>query len=48
MSRHFKWSLVKSVLRVGSGVALILSNLVVAGSLLIAAEVFGVVEEIGE
>ena len=48
MTRHFKWRLVKSVIRVAAGVTLMLGCLYVSGALLIIAEVFGVVEEIGE
>ncbi len=43
---HFNVSLVKSMLRIAAAVALINSELIVAGSLLIAAEILGVVEEI--
>ena len=43
---HFYVSLVKSFVRVGAGVALIMYGLPIAGGLLIAAEVLGVVEEL--
>jgi len=43
---HFRISLVKSVLRMCAGVYLIMGDLVLAGSLLIAAEVLGIVEEL--
>ena len=43
---HFYVSLVKSGLRIIAGYALINSNLMLAGSLFIAAEVLGVVEEL--
>ena len=43
---HFRISLVKSVLRMCAGVYLILGDVVLAGSLLIAAEVLGIVEEL--
>ena len=43
--KHFYISLVKSVIRITAGVALIFGNFVAAGILLIAAEVLGVVEE---
>jgi hypothetical protein len=43
---HFRISLVKSVLRICAGVYLILGEVVPAGSLLIAAEILGIVEEL--
>ena len=43
---HFYVSLAKSGLRIIAGYALINGNLVLAGGLLIAAEVLGVVEEL--
>lgn len=43
---HFYASLVKSGIRVLAGIALIMGNPIVAGAFLIAAEVFGVVEEL--
>jgi hypothetical protein len=43
---HFRISLAKSVLRMCAGVYLILGEVILAGSLLIAAEVLGVVEEL--
>ncbi len=43
---HFRISLVKSILRICAGVYLIMGDLVPAGSLLIAAEVLGIVEEL--
>lgn len=46
MEGHFKVSLVKSAIRVAAGVALISNLVVVAGVLLIVAELFGVVEEV--
>lgn len=42
---HFYVSLVKSGLRIIAGYALINANFVLAGSLFIAAEVLGIVEE---
>ena len=42
---HFWASIVKSIIRVSAGIALIMGNLVLAGALLIVAEVFGIVEE---
>jgi len=44
--KHFYISLVKSYVRAMSGGALIGGNLVLAGVLLIAAEVLGVAEEL--
>jgi hypothetical protein len=43
---HFYISLLKSVVRIIAGVYLILGNVVVAGSALIAAEVLGILEEL--
>jgi hypothetical protein len=43
---HFYVSLAKSGLRIIAGYALINGNLVLAGSLFIAAEVLGIVEEL--
>ena len=43
---HFRISLIKSVLRMCAGVYLILGDVIPAGSLLIAAEVLGIVEEL--
>jgi hypothetical protein len=43
---HFRISIVKSGLRIGAGLQLIKGNLVLAGVLLIVAEVLGVLEEI--
>lgn len=43
---HFYVSLAKSVLRIAAGVTLIQGNFIVAGALLIAAEVLGIVEEL--
>ena len=43
---HFRISIVKSGLRIGSGLQLIKGNLIPAGVLLIVAEVLGVLEEI--
>ena len=42
---HFYVSLAKSAIRVFAGIALINSNLMLAGSLIIAAEALGVLEE---
>jgi hypothetical protein len=43
---HFYVSLVKSILRIGAGFALISGLFLIAGSLFIAAEVLGIVEEL--
>ena len=43
---HFYVSIVKSAIRIMAGVALINANMMLAGTLLIAAEVLGVVEEL--
>lgn len=43
---HFYVSLIKSGIRILAGLALIDSELIVAGSLLILAELLGVVEEL--
>jgi hypothetical protein len=44
--RHFYVSLVKSVLRIGAGISLIMVGFSEAGTLLIVAEVLGIVEEL--
>jgi len=43
---HFYVSLVKSVLRIGAGTSLIMVGFLEAGTLLIVAEVLGIVEEL--
>jgi hypothetical protein len=43
---HFYVSLIKSVLRIGAGVSLIMFDIVEPGALLIAAEVLGIIEEL--
>lgn len=43
---HFYVSLAKSGLRIIAGYALINSNFILAGSLFIAAEVLGILEEV--
>jgi hypothetical protein len=43
---HFYVSLVKSVFRIGAGIALVFGNIVTAGVLLITAEILGIIEEI--
>ena len=42
---HFIVSMVKSIIRVAAGVFLITGDLIMAGGLLIAAELLGVLEE---
>jgi len=42
---HFYVSLAKSSLRIMAGFALIQGNLLLSGSLLVAAEVLGIIEE---
>lgn len=42
---HFYTSLAKSIIRIASGVMLINGNYVLAGALLIVAEILGIVEE---
>ena len=43
---HFYVSLVKSVLRIGAGISLIMVGFPEAGTLLIVAEVLGIIEEL--
>jgi hypothetical protein len=43
---HFYVSLVKSVFRIGAGIALVSGNVITAGVLLITAEVLGIIEEV--
>ncbi len=43
---HFYVSLVKSVFRIGAGIALVCGNVITAGALLITAEVLGIIEEL--
>jgi hypothetical protein len=43
---HTSVSLVKSIVRIGAGAALITGDLVGAGGLLIIAEILGVAEEL--
>ena len=45
-SKHFTYSIVKSAIRVGAGIALVLGSLWYAGYCLILAEVFGIMEEL--
>jgi len=44
--KHFYVSLVKSAIRILAGIALIAGEPVTAGTLLIVAEVLGIIEEI--
>lgn len=43
---HFYVSLIKSVLRIGAGIALAMSSFTEAGVLFIIAEILGIIEEI--
>lgn len=43
---HLRISIAKSVLRIGAGWYLILGNLVMAGVLLVLAELLGIAEEL--
>ena len=43
---HFKISIVKSILRIVAGTALVFSNFVAGGSFLIVAEILGILEEL--
>jgi hypothetical protein len=43
---HFYVSLVKSFLRIGAGISLIMIGIPEAGTLLIVAEILGIVEEL--
>ena len=43
---HFYFSIVKSIFRIGAGIALCLGALFSAGALLIIAEVLGILEEL--
>jgi len=44
--KHFYISLVKSGVRIGAGIALLLGEVLAAGILLIAAEILGIAEEL--
>ena len=43
---HFYVSLVKSTIRIGAGIALVMGLLVIAGGLFIVAEFLGMLEEV--
>lgn len=43
---HRNISFVKSILRIAAGVSLIVGDIIIAGVLLIAAEVLGIAEEL--
>ncbi len=45
-NRHFFISMIKSVIRMTAGVSLMIGSFYTAGLLLIASEVFGVLEEL--
>ena len=44
--KHFYISLVKSAVRIAAGAVLITGNLILAGALLIGAELLGIAEEL--
>lgn len=44
--QHFYTSLAKSVVRIAAGITLCYGDLLLAGALLIAAEILGIVEEL--
>lgn len=43
---HLRVSVAKSVLRIGAGFALIMGEFFIAGSLLVGAEMLGIIEEL--
>ena len=43
---HFQISMVKSVIRIVAGIALIQNNFLLAGTLFIGAEILGIAEEL--
>jgi hypothetical protein len=43
---HFYISLVKSIIRMGAGTALVFQQFILSGILLILAEILGVIEEL--
>jgi hypothetical protein len=43
---HFYVSLIKSVIRIGAGIALVMGLLAIAGGLFIVAEFLGMLEEV--
>ena len=43
---HLRISILKSLLRIGAGVYLVMGNFIAAGSLLVAAEMLGIAEEL--
>ncbi len=45
-SKHFIISLIKSAVRIGAGINLVLGNIWHAGVLLVIAEILGIVEEL--
>lgn len=45
-NRHFNISLAKSVIRITAGIWLAAGNLPVAGTLLVVAEILGILEEL--
>jgi hypothetical protein len=43
---HFYVSLIKSIIRIAAGTALVMNHIAVAGGLLILAELLGIAEEV--
>jgi hypothetical protein len=43
--KHFKFSMIKSMFRLGAGISLVFYLFVLAGLLFIIAEIFGIIEE---
>jgi len=43
---HFQISMLKSLIRISAGIGLLTGNLIIAGALLIGAELLGIVEEL--
>ena len=43
---HLRISILKSLLRIGAGVYLVMGNIVAAGSMFVAAEMLGIAEEL--
>lgn len=45
-SKHFIWSVIKSITRIAAGLGLMKGWVWEAGALLVIAEIFGIVEEL--
>jgi hypothetical protein len=43
---HFRWSLLKSTLRIIGSIAFMYSNIYISGIMFLIAELFGIIEEI--